>query len=338
MRMHRSVASLTAVRLAAAGLALLSLPALAQTDPRVGLHAGWWDAGQAARGMELIGSGKKAEGFYNPANPGDFGFLNGDLAFKGNIIVQGGFHGFQVWDVADPHNPKLRSTFVCPGGQGDVSVVRQPALHVGRADARPRRLRHAGRAGHGERRAVPRRPHLRHHRHRSPEAGGRGADLPRIAHAHARRRSEGPKNVYVYVSGTAGVRSPDELAGCSDVPPEEDPNTSLFSIDVIQVPLAHPQDAQDRQPSAHLRRRDRRVAGLWTGRRSRPGTQTTRGHRPVPRHHRVLRRSASPRARARATASCSTSAIRCIRCGSTRSPTRTSRTGTRRRSTTTARR
>ena len=60
--------------------------------------------------MELLGSGKKAEGFYNPTNPGDFGFLNGDLAFKGNIIVQGGFHGFQVWDISDSHNPRLRST------------------------------------------------------------------------------------------------------------------------------------------------------------------------------------------------------------------------------------
>ena len=99
-------------------LSLCALPAMSQTDPRVGLRAGWWDAQQAARGMELLGSGKKAEGFYNPSDPGDFGFLNGDLAFKGNIIVQGGFHGFQVWDVSDSHNPRLAQHVRLPGGTG----------------------------------------------------------------------------------------------------------------------------------------------------------------------------------------------------------------------------
>ncbi len=171
-------------------LSLCALPAMSQTDPRVGLRAGWWDAQQAARGMELLGSGKKAEGFYNPSNPGDFGFLNGDLAFKGNIIVQGGFHGFQVWDISDSHNPRLRSTFVCPGGQGDPTLYRNLLFFSveetrGRVDCGG-----GGRAGHGEQGAIPRRAHLRRHGRRSSEAGRRGADVPRVAHAHARRRSE----------------------------------------------------------------------------------------------------------------------------------------------------
>jgi hypothetical protein len=51
-------------------------------------------------------------------------------------------------------------------------------------------------------------------------------------------------NVYVYVSGTSFVRQSEELAGCSGEAPDKDPNTSLFRIDVIQVPLAHPQDAK----------------------------------------------------------------------------------------------
>ena len=32
------------------------------------------------------------------------------------------FNGFQVYDLTDPTDPTLRSSFVCPGGQGDVSV------------------------------------------------------------------------------------------------------------------------------------------------------------------------------------------------------------------------
>ena len=51
-------------------------------------------------------------------------------------------------------------------------------------------------------------------------------------------------NVYVYVSGTSFVRQPEELAGCSDEKPSKDPNTALFRIDVIKVPLAAPQDAK----------------------------------------------------------------------------------------------
>ena len=58
----------------------------------------------------------------NPQNRGDFGFANADLAFKGNLLFLGGFNGVQVWDIANPANPTVRSTLVCPGGQGDVSV------------------------------------------------------------------------------------------------------------------------------------------------------------------------------------------------------------------------
>ena len=311
------VRSLTTVRLAAAGLALLSLPALAQTDPRVGLHAGWWDAGQAARGMELIGSGKKAEGFYNPANPGDFGFLNGDLAFKGNIIVQGGFHGFQVWDVADPHNPKLRSTFVCPGGQGDPTLYGNLLFFSveetrGRLDC----------GGQGVQDTVS----------KERFRGVRIFDVTDIDHpkqvaavqtcrgSHTHTLVVDPKdskNVYIYVSGTAGVRSPNELTGCSGRPPEQDKNTSLFRIDVIQVPLDHPQDAKVVSNPRIFADAAGNVEGLWKGGSHGEGTQATNvtdqchditvvlgdrhgggrvlGQRPAPRHSRPGASEASRR-------------------------------------------
>src|SRR5439155_704330 len=50
-------------------------------------------------------------------------------------------------------------------------------------------------------------------------------------------------NVYIYVSGGAPVRSPNELPGCSDLAPDKDPNSERFRIEVIQVPLAHPEQA-----------------------------------------------------------------------------------------------
>ncbi len=59
-------------------------------------------------------------------------------------------------------------------------------------------------------------------------------------------------NVYIYVSGTSFVRQNEELAGCSGEAPDKDPNTALFRIDVIKVPLAAPQDAQGRVESASV--------------------------------------------------------------------------------------
>src|SRR5436309_1739329 len=51
-------------------------------------------------------------------------------------------------------------------------------------------------------------------------------------------------NVYIYVSGTSFVRQPEELAGCSGEKPDKDPNTALFRIEVIKVPVAAPQNAK----------------------------------------------------------------------------------------------
>jgi hypothetical protein len=58
------------------------------------------------------------------------------------------------------------------------------------------------------------------------------------------------RNVYIYVQGTAGVRPPEELAGCMETPLEEretetpKPETaSRWRIEVIKVPLADPASA-----------------------------------------------------------------------------------------------
>ena len=73
-------------------------------------------------------------------------------------------------------------------------------------------------------------------------------------------------NVYIYVSGTAGVRSADELPGCTDGG-LDDPNSARFRLEVIKVPLAAPQTGRDRQLAAHLQR----PAGAAAQRRARRG-------------------------------------------------------------------
>jgi hypothetical protein len=91
-------------------------------DPRIGLAAGWDDAGTAAWNLELRAHLGRPGGFFNPAQPGDGGFSNTDLAFTGNHAIVGNYHGFNIYDISNPADPSLRVSVVCPGGQGDVSV------------------------------------------------------------------------------------------------------------------------------------------------------------------------------------------------------------------------
>ncbi len=94
----------------------------------------------------------------------------------------------------------------------------------------------------------------------------------RGSHTHTIVTSPSDKdNIYVYVSGTAGIRSAAELAGCSGGSSTADPNTANFRIDVIKVPVAAPQTAADRQPPAPVQQvRLERVRGRLRHHRAAP--------------------------------------------------------------------
>jgi hypothetical protein len=91
-------------------------------DPREGLRAGWMDAEEASWNMSLLATRPRPDGFYRADDIGDMALANSDLAFQENLVIVGNFHGFNVYDVSDPASPTLRTSVVCPGGQGDVSV------------------------------------------------------------------------------------------------------------------------------------------------------------------------------------------------------------------------
>ena len=185
-------------------------------------------------------------------------------------------------------NPRLARVGGVPRRPGRRVGARQSAVHVGGADPRPDRLRHAGRPGEGQRRAIPRRPHLRHHRRQEAEAGCRGADLPRIAHAHARGRSERQRQpVHLRIRHRCGPAGRG-ARGMLGQDPKEDPNTALFSIDVIQVPLASPEKARIvNRPRIFADAATGEIAGLWQGGDHGPGTQKTSRHQSMSRHHRL---------------------------------------------------
>jgi len=212
-------------------------------DPRVGLRAGWMNAAEASWNLRLVSAAPKPAAFTDDTNPGDFGFLNSDIAFTGHYVIQGNFHGLQVWDMAQPSHPALVTTYVCPDAQNDVSVYRNLLFTSGED--------FNGRLDCGTQ-GVP--DSVSNDRMR----GIRIFDISDIAHpkpitsvqtcrgSHTHTVVTDPNdqaNIYIYVSGSAPVRSPNELAGCSDLTPDKDPNSERFRIEVIQVPLAHPEQA-----------------------------------------------------------------------------------------------
>jgi hypothetical protein len=258
----------------AAGLGLAAAPAAAQ-DARVGLAPGWTDAGQAAWNLELVSHTPRPAAFMNPAQMGDFGFANSDLAFQGNLVFLGNFNGWQVYDVSNPARPRLRASLVCPGGQGDLSVhgnllfmsVEEPR---GRVDC--------GGQGVEDSVSAERFRGVRIFDISNLDRPRQVAAVQTCRGSHTHTLLPDPRDrskVYVYVQGTGPVRSPSELAGCSGRPPSQDPNTSYFRIEIIEVPLARPQDARVVNMPRIFADSTGNVAGLWPGGRHGEGTQAT---------------------------------------------------------------
>ena len=205
------------LRMIAVMLVASAMAAQAQ-DPRTTLRAGVTDAGIAAHNMELLATRPRPEGFADPDGPGelfsDLLIQNTDVAFKGTLLFQGSFTGFQVWDISDPRNPTLRTGFVCPGGQGDLSVhgnllFMSVELPNGRIDCKEGSFT----------------------QEQSAERfmGVRIFDVSDVArpkqvaavqtcrgsHTHTLVPDPNdPAHVYIYVSGTNPARSEKELAGC----------------------------------------------------------------------------------------------------------------------------
>jgi hypothetical protein len=244
-------------------------------DPRIGLKSGLSDAATASRNLELIGHADRLPNFADPKDPGSFGFLNGDLGFSGNYVFQGGFNGLQVWDVSNPTHPTLRTSLVCPGGQGDVSLYKN-LLFMSVEETRGRL--DCGGQGVTDTVSTERFRGVRifdisdldHPKQLAAVQTCRGS------HTHTLVLDpKDPTNVYIYVSGTGPVRSGSELAGCNRGASLNDTTTSLFRIDVIKVPLAAPQNARIVNSPRIFADSANAVLGLWKGGSHGPGTQST---------------------------------------------------------------
>jgi uncharacterized protein (DUF305 family) len=262
-------------------------------------------------------------------------FANTDLAFAGDLLLVGNYHGFKLYDLADPEVPELISAVVCPGGQGDVSVVGD-LLILSVEETR-------GRLDCGLMGVVGDVSEERFRGLRIFDISDRTMPLQvgavqtcRGSHTHTVVAGPGDDGrLIVYNSGLSAVRDEDELEGCIDESPWRDERTALFRIDVIEIPVERPHEARVVASPAVFAERasspDSGTAAITGPRRSAPARQTT------VTTSRCFPNSASRPAPAPATESCSTSATRSTRCASTTSSIPASPTGTRQLSTTMAR-
>ena len=310
-------------------------PRAPDSDPRIGLKSGLYDAGVAAKGLQMVTTIAKPSGFapdeskipawedapapaprqagaprVAPA-PAPYGTTNSDLAFKGKYVFVGNYYGVNTYDSSDPAKTKLVTSMVCPGGQGDVSVYGNLLFMSveaanGRVDCGVQGFQsmEAAQAAQREQMATmanmtpEERQKMMANMRRPPEPAEKDrvrgirifdisdvtkprqiTDVQTCRGSHTHTVVVDPKdkdNVYVYISGSAGVRDAKELPGCSGASPDEDPNTALFTIVVIQVPLAHPELAKIvSSPRIFTDPETGNMNGLWKGGNHGDGTQTT---------------------------------------------------------------
>jgi uncharacterized protein (DUF305 family) len=277
-------------------------------DARAGLSPGFTDAGQAIMNLNLVAALPKPPGFFDPANPAGLppqkpnpdsaeadadeddgqsvddtewgerspllSFSNTDMAFSGNKMVTGSYHGFNAYEIGEDGIPVLYSSVVCPGGQGDVSIVGDLLIMSveqtrGRVDC--------GLEGISEDISQERFRGIRVFDIsdlKRPRQVGQ-VQTCRGSHTHSVVSADDDK-IIVFNSGTSSVRDGDELEGCvGEIPGDE--RTALFRIDVIEIPIANPERSRIvSSPAVFADPETGRLAGLWSGGDHGEGTQESR--------------------------------------------------------------
>ena len=268
-------------------------------DPRAGLKAGVYDAGEAILNMELIASLKKPTGFFDPKNPLEKGmedpeyeeqssdseeetersiesmaysqrfpmlsFSNTDMAFSEDMLVAGSYHGFNIYRLEESGFPNLMTSVVCPGGQGDVSVV-ENLLIMSVQDTRGRL--DCGLQGVDPEPNEERFRGIRVFDISDPEMPIQVGAVQTCRGSHTHSVVDGPDKdgkIIVFNSGTSSIRDQEEMEECFENIPGDD-RTALFRIDVIEIPVNQPSNSRIiDSPTVFADKETGVIAGLWRG-------------------------------------------------------------------------
>jgi len=278
------------------------------SDPRAGLKAGLDNAGTAILNLRLVGTLPKPPGFFDPANPTNrksppmiadtsptiegndsekiidaddersslLGFSNTDMAFAGDVLVAGSYHGFNIYRLLEGGMPKHLSSVVCPGGQGDVSIVGD--LLIMSVEQTRGRL-DCGLEGIREDVSEERFRGIRIFNISDPTRPMQVGAVQTCRGSHTHSVVSGPGEdgkIIVYNSGTSKVRKQEEMEGCFDEKPGDE-RTALFRIDVIEIPIDDPGNARIvDSPAVFADPETGIMAGLWRGGTHGDDTQKTR--------------------------------------------------------------
>ena len=266
-------------------------------DPRANLAAGFDDAGQAIANLELVASLSKPPGFVDPDNPVERplkppdeerdsdaeaeakeeptesedrrtpmrSFANTDMAFSGEVLVTGSYHGFNIYRLGANGVPELKASVVCPGGQGDVSIVGD--LLIMSVEETRGRL-DCGLEGVGEDVSSERFRGLRIFDISDLEKPRHVGAVQTCRGSHTHSVVSGPDEagrIIVYNSGTSTVRKAEEMEVCFDELPGDE-RTALFRVDVIEIPVQDPSRARIvDSPAVFADPETGALAGLWRG-------------------------------------------------------------------------
>ncbi len=261
-------------------------------DPRASLKGGLYHAEEAILNLDLIQSLKKPAGFFDPSNPLNerlsnedkedeeekplaersrnsrspmLSFSNTDMAFSGNVMVAGSYHGFNIYNLDNQGHAELVSSVICPGGQGDISILGNLLImsveqNRGRIDCG---LQGAGTEPNPERFRGIRIFDISDLK-RPQQVGA--VQTCRGSHTHS--VVSGPDEngiIIIYNSGTSSVRDQEELERCFEAIPGDN-RTALFRIDVIEIPVADPSQAKIiKSPTVFADPETGALAGLWRG-------------------------------------------------------------------------
>ena len=263
-------------------------------DPRSGLTPGLYIADEAIMNLELVASLKKPIGFFDPNNPEGkrpedpgkekdedeevsileasksllspmLSFSNTDMAFQDDLLVTGSYHGFNMYKIKNDGIPDLISSVVCPGGQGDVSIVGDLLIMSveqvrGRVDC--------GREGVGKDASPERFRGIRIFDISDQSRPKQVGIVQTCRGSHTHSVVSGPSadgKIIVYNSGTSSVRDEEELEQCvGDIPGDE--RTALFRIDIIEIPISDPSKSRIvSSPAVFADIETGSLAGLWRG-------------------------------------------------------------------------